>query len=103
MVLRQLVVHGLSDSTKALMDIDRKKSQIHPVCDHCGIVVIQGRVYSKLPHRLAHPNVLDSLTWVLKPAMSARMVATLLSSASTAITAVGPATIHLHIACTPSW
>ncbi|KAK0743520.1 hypothetical protein B0T18DRAFT_185789 [Schizothecium vesticola] len=46
MVLRQLVVHGLSDSTKALMDIDRKKRQIHPVCDRCGIVVIQGRIYT---------------------------------------------------------
>lgn len=49
MVLRQLVVHGLADSTKALMDIDRKKSQNLLVCGHCGTGVTQGRVYSKLP------------------------------------------------------
>ncbi len=103
MVLRQLVVHGLSDSAKALMDIDRKKRQSHSVCGHCGLVVAQGRVYSTSPKHVADIVVVASLTRALKHAISARTATTLLTSASTAITAELLAVLQLHTSFTHSW
>lgn len=109
MVFRQLAVHGLSDSTKALMDIDRKRSQNHLVCDHCGIVVAQGRIYSEFVNPKSLPvfshiiSLVGLLTWGLKPAEFVRMVAALLIYVSTVITGARPVGLHSNTACTPFW
>ena len=108
MVLRQFVVHGLSDKTKALMDIDRKKGQSNPACAHCGLMVAQGRVYSTFlpPPPPGHvANVVDMyfLMRVLKHAMSARTAMTLFTYALTAIIAECAVVLRTHTLFTRFW